>query len=529
MSCLLRFRVHTDARDRAPSTGSAYLLANDAVAIRGAIEFDRDGGEIVVTHREQGSAALVLRQPVGELGELTLSTTCLPEREAPYSLPLELARHRLMLCLAKVEEWALMDTGADHPAMRRLSKARELFIESLCHVGRDSDRADELAQRCLEMAIDGSEELALLHGERTLGSRRGGDKFPRYPLGQAVRLGRSPDTLTPAASAALDAADYVALSTPWRELVPHEGDYQWSALDAWVQWSLARRKPLLLGPLLSFEHDQLPEWAYIFEHEYETLRDVIYEHVEAVARRYARRVKSWVVASGLHVNQHITLTYDQIMDLTRMVVLQIKKIDPEASAIVELLQPWGEYYATNPRSIPPITYAELLNEASLGFDGFSLRAVLQAPLPGQQARDLMQLSQLLDRFGALGQPLYVTVGCPSEPITEAMIADAASDRPIDPACGHWRRPPSPGVQGHWLEAALQVALGKSCVDGVTWMELEDHPAMSVPLTGLVDEDGKGKEAMGRFMDFVKRLRQKPTAGLADVSVTGDDDVEIIVD
>ena len=45
---------------------------------------------------------------------------------------------------------------------------------------------------------------------------------------------------------------------------------------------------------------------------------------------------AWVVVSGLHVNSHFTFSFDQLLDLTRMSTMLVKKIQPNARTLVEI-------------------------------------------------------------------------------------------------------------------------------------------------------------------------------------------------
>ena len=39
--------------------------------------------------------------------------------------------------------------------------------------------------------------------------------------------------------------------------------------------------------------------------------------------------------------------------------MAVKKIQPNARVLIEIREPFGEYYANNQRSIPPMMYADL--------------------------------------------------------------------------------------------------------------------------------------------------------------------------
>ena len=498
---MLKFCVFQDGQ---PATDwplrNAYLVGTDSNAVRANLSFRE--GVILCDKHESGSAAFALQYPCDELGELTIQTCLLPEREEPYNLVIELARHRLMMLYVKLEDWAMFDLEPDHPVTQRSNKARTLFIEALCAQNENPAEAAQRAHQSLTLALDGTEELALAHSELLLARRKLTGSLPKSPLGCGVHPTVAPQQVR---SVVETQFDFAQLPCPWKLLCPEEGETHWQIMDAWTQWARRQQVPLIVGPLVSFDPSNLPDWIYIWEHDYDTVRDLIYEHIERVVTRYRTFVPVWNVVSGLHVNDHFTFNFEQLMDLTRMATMLVRKIQPAARLLVELRQPFGEYYATNQRSIPPMMYADLLVQSGIGFDAFSLHLPMGQAQPGQFARDLMQISNLIDQFGQFGKPLLITLGAPSEPVTSAMLPADKQGRPADDNAGHWRRPWSGVVQSHWLEAVFQIAMSKPFVESVAWQELVDHPNIELPLSGLVNEALVPKESLGRMASFRKHL------------------------
>lgn len=491
---------------------NAYLIGADGSAVRGDISFQN--GLIVCQKQEPGTCALALQYPVGDLGELTLQTCLLPERDEPYLLTLELARHRIMMLYTKLEDWGMFELDDNHPVTRRAESSREQFIQALCVQRDDPLEAVRLSQQALVTALDGSEELSLAHAELLMNKRRSSGNLPRLLMGCGVSLDHTGDRLRQGLQASFD---YIQLPTAWRRLAPEEGEYNWKQPDNWVEWASRVRMPTIGGPLLSFEPGNPPDWLYIWEHDYDTVRDLIYEHIERVVDRYRNTVAAWNVVSGLHVNKHFTFNFEQLMDLTRMATMLVKKIAPNARTLIELRQPFGEYYATNARSIPPMMYADLVTQSAIHFDGFAVRLMMGQACPGQYTRDLMQVSNLLDGFAPFGKPVFVTVAAPSQPVTSMMIANAESNEPVDAASGYWRRPWSQQVQGHWLEAVFQIAISKPFVEGVAWHDIVDNPEVELPLAGLVSEEMQAKAAFKRLVTFRKNLLAGASVRKADAA------------
>ncbi len=276
-------------------------------------------------------------------------------------------------------------------------------------------------------------------------------------------------------------------------------------MDRWAEWAQTTRKPIIAGPVSAFEPSCLPDWLYIWEHDYDTVRDLIYEHIEKVVQPYKHVVSAWNIVSGLHVNNHFTFNFEQLMDLTRMSTMLVKKLHPRATVIVEIRQPFGEYYANNPRSIPPMMYVDLLIQSSIQFDAFGVRLPMGQAVDGQYTRDLMQISSMLDQFSGFGKQLYVTVAAPSEPVTEVMIASTANEEPVDDDSGHWRRPWSRGCRGTGSKRCFRSRLSKPYVEAVCWQDMIDYPNIELPLAGLVSMDHQPKIALRRLVDFRRNL------------------------
>lgn len=511
---MLKFQVFDDGSPAASFVlRNAHLLGADNIGVRSTISFE--DGLITCEKRAVGPAALALQFPCGDVGELTCQTCLLPERDEPYLLSLELARHRLMLLLAKQEDWMMFDLPTDHPAMRRATLARQLFVRAL-NAMDDRAQADRLSGDCLAVAVDASEELALAHAEMLFARRRQAGQFHRGVFGCGVSLNHNSEKVR---TTLLNSFDYLALPMRWRQIEPEEQQFNFKPIDNWAEWAYRNRMPILAGPVVSFDPACSPGWLTVMEHEYEDIRDIFYEHVERVVNRYRTVVTLWNVVSGVHTNAQLNLTLEQLMDLTRMAVMLVKKIQPNAKTLVEICQPFGEYYAVNQRSIPPFIYADMILQAGIPIDAFGVKLLMGRAHSGEYARDLMQVSAMLDRFSGLGKPVHVTgVAVPSEPIElgpDALAANGRAvgtpDNPPDSNCGYWRKPWSALVQTHWLEAFYHVALSKPFVDSVAWLDIADHPDVDLPHGGLVQASMKAKGAFHRVTQFRKSLHAATAA------------------
>jgi hypothetical protein len=567
----------------------AHQVGPDEIPVQGAVRIDtglinaekqapQTSGVVLqcAVGRPEGPAARPagwtganLPNADGSLGLLTIQTCLLPERPTPYLLNIELARHRIMLFLNKLEDWGLTDLPADNPVMQEFEQARQAFTESLVaqRGGLDGEpkvaehsfcpKADKLATSAVSLAIDAGEGLTLINADRQLRSRLSGRAYqdavehlarltpetppPGTPIlipgsGQVVLPGRpaigcamSPAAFSePLQKAVMASCDFITMPMRWLEMEPVEGKYSFTQTDRWIEWAVRTAKlPVIGGPLVDFRPQATPDFLFIWENDYETLRDLVQEHITAIVTRYRRTVSRWTVASGLHVNTNFKISFEQIMDLTRLCVLLVRKLQPTAKVQVEIAQPWGEYHAVNRRSIPPYLYAEAMVQAGIQVDAFALRLQMGHAEPGCSTRDLMSLSAILDRFAALEKPLTITsLGCPSAPITPAPYrprAGAQAEDPYEP--GSWRAPWSDATQAEWLTQAMAICCSKPFVHSVCWQELYDAPstasggAAEMPFGGLISSNGQAKPALSRLAQIRATLRDgKSPLALGNIAV-----------
>ena len=104
-----------------------------------SLQVDLDAGELrrALGRDSDGELARLLRP----MGSITLHTCLLPERERPYLLSLELARHRILLFLTKLEEWQMFDLPAGSTEMRLFEAARGAFTAALVSQRASSNAA----------------------------------------------------------------------------------------------------------------------------------------------------------------------------------------------------------------------------------------------------------------------------------------------------------------------------------------------------------------------------------------------------
>ncbi|GAH92281.1 unnamed protein product, partial [marine sediment metagenome] len=72
------------------------------------------------------------------------------------------------------------------------------------------------------------------------------------------------------------------------------------------------------------------------------------------AARYSGIIHAWRVISSLNALNHFGFSFEQILEMTRAANMAVKQGSNRAVKIIEISNPWGEYYATTPNTIPPL-------------------------------------------------------------------------------------------------------------------------------------------------------------------------------
>ena len=542
--------------------GGVYLFGPESVPIAAEIECSDEvitarGGTpepagVCVTVDLAGLAGTLACDPDSDLpvapgaerGVVALQTCLLPPRERPYHLTTELARRQVMACMNRLENWELTDPPMDDALRGALERARLLLMEAVVHGGRQNgevqaarDSTEVAAASALVLAMRVGERMAVLRAERTWSARVGGklysDAVARFervqgeappegapillPGVSGVRLAGRPlvgVSVSPArfseqlGRAAVGASDFLVMPMRWRDIEPTEGDYRFGPTDTWIEWAVrTARVPLASGPVIDFRPGSVPDWLYIWERDYETLRELVIDHLKSVVTRYRRTIRRWTVVSGLHVNSRFPLSFEQMMDLTRMCVLVTRKLHPQASIVVEVAQPWGEYFALNRKSVPPIVYAEMLAQQQIRIDALGVRLQMGQGRPGQTTRDIGAISEMLDRLSEIERPVIVTAaGAPSAEHLSQPVGKTFDAPPEGMTPGRWDGPWDEQAQARWLRAVLGVALSKPYVHSVCWQDLYDTPGdPEMPAGGLVNASGVARPALAALVGLKRAV------------------------
>ena len=88
--------------------------------------------------------------------------------------------------------------------------------------------------------------------------------------------------------------------------------------------------------------------------------------------------------------------------------------------MVELAQPFGEHCAANSNSVPPLTFMDRVIQEGIRIDCIGVQLLFGQGSAGRASRDLMQISDLIDRYLVLEMPVVISAfGVPNHTIDEA--------------------------------------------------------------------------------------------------------------
>lgn len=476
------------------SLNGSYMFAQDEIAVRGQLQFDK--GQLLGVRHSDTPVGLSTLWEVAKFGKVVLQTTRLPEKEKPYNLNVELARSRLLRISQKREDWNSSDLNLNDHDRGLIEKSLEKFISALCHLD-EPNIAARYADESLAYSMQGGEALALAHTQLFLERRNRTQGFGRHTFGCCIDPQRIKEPKYQ--KFIKENFHFVTVPMSWSQIEPKEQEQNFSVLDECITWLSRNRIAAKVGPLVSFSPASVPDWLFIWEHDFEQVREMTYDFIAKLVERYGHKVQAWDVISSMNVENCFKFSFDQIIEMTRSAALAAKRTSPRSLVLIEISEPWGEYYAVNQRTVPPMIYADMICQSGVPFDGFGLRLRFGRGAAGMQMRDLLELSTLIDRFGVFGKSLHISgVQVPSKP-------DPRDNSGKIGEPGSWHGTWTEALQAKWLEKAYRVALSKPFVETITWQDLIDREDRLLQNGGLFHKDMLPKPAFETLCQLKKEL------------------------
>ncbi len=449
----------------------AYMFGTDGIGIRRAIlTFRNSLLECEKSNLE--TAGLALLWPIDGFGKILLPTTCLPERLKPYNLNVEIARAKLMQIINKREDWAFFEQSEGWEAV---SKQAQILLTHAIQNIKNPPLASKLADESLKKAIVFAEDLAIKQADSLFEARSKTHGFGRGCLDCRIDPAQvdNPEYV----EKLLELFGSVTIPINWAQIEPHKDNYDFSTIDVCIE-ALAKEKLTFgAGPLLCFSKEYLPKWLLRSGASFEKIRDTAYQFASKVAVRYSNIIRSWCIVSSLNVFNCFGFDFEQVLEMTRAANMAVKAASSRSLKIIEINNPWGEYYATTPNTIPPLVYIDMLVQSGINFDAFGLQMKFGKNQPGMHVRDMLQISAVLDYFAPIAKPLYITaVEVPSQNGDGLHKPEVA---------GIWHQQWSQAKQAQWLKQFYKIALSKPFVDTVTYSNIIDTANSTIAYSGLL--------------------------------------------
>jgi GH35 family endo-1,4-beta-xylanase len=471
------------------------LFGTDKIPFRSTKHITFSDGIIDCRTRGSEPAGLCLLWPVEGFGNVMLYTTRLPDREQPYILNVELARAKLMEITIKREDWSIFDQKSE--LGNQISEIQKLFIQTLENIS-EPQKASAVADKCLTKAMKFSEQLAIQYAELLFEARLKSRNFARSSLGCKIEPEKLKDENY--LKSAFELFAHVGIPINWAKIEPVKGEFDFTELDRSIEILGKKRILLCAGPLLCFDEKFLPAWILSGVVDFETIREAAYEFVSKVVTRYAKYVHIWQVISGLNAFNYFKFSFERVLEITRTACLAAREADNRSLKMIEIVYPWGEYYAHNPDTIPPLVYVDMVTQAGINYDALGVQMIFGKDVPGMHIRDMMQISAMLDRFSPLPKPLHITAfSVPDTNDAEGQQSDKA---------GLWYKPWEQNLQAKWIENFCEVALSKPFVNTITYSALADGNNDAVAGSGLLTDKFQPKKAFMLMAKLQRKILQK---------------------
>lgn len=476
------------------SLSGAYLFGADMIPLRHVDKIEFKDGLIECEKKSHDSAGLALLWPVKDNGRLLLNTTRLPERPEPYNLNLELARARLMQITLKREDWSFFEQSEAFDAQAQ--EIQDLFIQSLQHIDEPA-KASELADESLRKGVEFSEKMAARYAEQFLAVRFRNKALGRHSLGCEIDL----DMIAKEKYREwlLDMFGFVTIPVNWAEIETEKDEYNFEKLDECMHYLAGRRLALCAGPLLKFTPETVPQWLQQEKPSFEKIREQAYAFVTEIVGRYSKYIHAWRVIGGINALNCFGFNFEQVIEMTRTACLAAKAVDTKSRKVVELMYPWGEYYAYDKTTVPPLVYADMVIQSGISFDAFGLQFHFGKDAPGMHMRDMMQIASRMDCFAAVPKTVHVT---------GVSIPDNEGEGAAAGKAGHWRKKWDQTLQATWLEEFYKLTLGRPFINTVTYSYLADSPSQPVKGCGLLTSKLTPKKAFLVMAKFQKTIMNR---------------------
>jgi GH35 family endo-1,4-beta-xylanase len=292
---------------------------------------------------------------------------------------------------------------------------------------------------------------------------------------------------------------HVTIPIEWSKIEIDRGNCDFTEMDRCIELLGKKRILLCAGPLLCFNEKFLPNWLK-GQDDFEIIREASYEFISKVVTRYAKYVHIWLVLSGLNAYNYFRFSFERTLEITRTACLAAREADNRSLKMIDIVFPWGEYYAQNSDTIPPLIYVDMVTQAGINYDALGVQMIFGKDTPGMHIRDMMQVSAMLDHFMSIPKPLHITsFGVPDTSETEGQQPNQA---------GMWNKPWDQTQQSKWIEDFCKITFSKPFVNTITYSTLADGDNSELKGCGLLTDEFEPKKSYHALAKLQQKILQK---------------------
>lgn len=480
-----RFQAPADLLRDAPLE-RVYLTGIEGLPWRTRSSEVDDG--FVASRENDETAVLHFPWRSARVGEVMLCSSSLMHRERSYELSLELARGTVNRVRAFAGELRVAGFVLSSESECLVQASSRAFIDILVS---DNDHEQKSAN-AIELALEAGETVGEEYARQAIAHRK--RQAPRLPTMLAAQITETPSAAEEAPI--LSGFNTVALPFHWGQREPNPGQYDWTEIDERIAWCTEHGLRICAGPLISLQKSSIPDWAYLWEDDFDQLLECAVNYIKAAVQRYQGRIQVWHAAARINEGGALELPEDQRLRLYLASVEAIRQIDKDTPVVASLDQPWGEYLRQQNISLSPFHYADALVRSELGIAGIGLELNYGYDQHATYPRDWVEFSRQMDRWSMLGAPLMIELTAPWG--TELDERATLKSKPMDLV------PNEPDSQ-HWVtRRALPILLAKPYVHGVIWNQALARPSHDFPNAGLIKADGSKCPSL----DWLAQLRDE---------------------
>jgi len=422
-----------------------------------------------------------------------------------FNLNLELARSRVMRNERVMEKYAKSGTIFSEE-VKGLKALSEDLLDDASKTARGQSRSTELADKALLYALWCGEKMELenARGAIALKSPKGEGYFGCETRQYVWVKSEAFTKIFPKLFNFATVTHYVWDS--WYELFePQEGRYNWGIKDDIVNW-LTRVGIRIEGrPLFWFHPSVTPEWMKKFD--FTQQKKYVERHAHDLVTHYGESVLEWEVMNEYHDWANVlNNTPEQMTEIVRLACDSTTSANSKVKRIINNSGPFGEYVARGTMAGDVVanrtlrTPFQFLRELIMEGVDFDIVGI-QVYFPD---RDLSDIARMVERFGTLGKPIYITeIGATSGP----SVASVNAGQPFPQGPYSWHRHWDNDLQADWLEAVYTVCYSRPFIKAINWYDFADFRSY-IPNGGLVLEDCTPKPSFERLSEILDKWQIK---------------------